>query len=157
MRSSILIFFLGNFNTPEVIWKYSMRTHLVKMIDQHVGNVHARLVQNTATRFDLEFGPIPDVRYTDLDNELWCENYYLANLCDENQFPNWPIRDPIALLKGILDAWRNEEEKGMNTEKEASMGETEAMSVLEIKERPDNDETGNKWDDLVSKIKIATL
>ncbi len=67
--------FLGNFNTPEVIWKYSMRTHLVKMIDQHVGNVHARLVQNTATRFDLEFGPIPDVRYSDLESELWWKNY----------------------------------------------------------------------------------
>ena len=59
-------------------------------------------------------------------------------------------------MKGILDAWRNEEEKGMNTEKEASMGETEAMSVLEIKERPDNDETGNKWDDLV-RTKIEKL
>ena len=139
--------FLGNFNTPEVIWKYSMRTHLVKMVDQHVGNVHARLVQNTATRFDLEFGPIPDVRFAELDNELWCENYYLGNLCDETRFPDWPIRDPIALLKGILDAWRNEEEKGMNQEgKEASMGETEAMSVLAIKERPDDEQ---KWEDLV--------
>jgi hypothetical protein len=140
--------FLGNFNTPEVIWKYSMRTHLVKMIDQHVGNVHARLVQNTATRFDLEFGPIPDVRFPELDEELWCENYYLGNLCDEARFPNWPIRDPIALLKGILDAWRQEEEKGLALKegKEASMGETEAMSILQIKEKPDDEA---KWEDLV--------
>ena len=85
--SSIFDFFeTGNFNTPEVIWKYSMRTHLVKMIDQHVGNVHARLVQNTATRFDLEFGPIPDVRYTELDNELWCENYYLGKVKNKSFF-----------------------------------------------------------------------
>ncbi len=139
--------FLGNFNTPEVIWKYSMRTHLVKMIDQHVGNVHARLCQNTATRFDLEFGPIPDVRFSDLDKELWCDNYYLGNLCDEVNFPNWPIRDPISLLKAILDAWRAEEEKGLKKDdKEVSMGESEAMSILEI---PARLEEKDKWDDKV--------
>jgi hypothetical protein len=108
---------------------------------------HLFQFQNTATRFDLEFGPIPDVRFSELDQELWCENYYLGNLCDEVRFPNWPIRDPIALLKGILDAWRHEEEKGLNTEgKEASMGETEAMAVLQIKEKPDD---AQHWEDLV--------
>lgn len=139
--------FLGNFNTPEVIWKYSMRTHLVKMIDQHVGNVHARLCQNTATRFDLEFGPIPDIRYPELEKELWCDNYYLGNLCDEINFPEWPIRDPVSLLKAILDAWRSEEEKGLKKdENEASMGEAEAMKVLEIQSRIDEK---SKWDDKV--------
>jgi hypothetical protein len=122
-------------------------SHVLLTCFTHIFSIIFFQFQNTATRFDLEFGPIPDVRFSELDQELWCENYYLGNLCDEVRFPNWPIRDPIALLKGILDAWRHEEEKGLNTEgKEASMGETEAMAVLQIKEKPDD---AQQWEDLV--------
>lgn len=49
------------------------------------------------------------VRYTELDNELWCHSYFLRNLCDGAKYPQWSIRDPVSLLKATIDALRREE------------------------------------------------
>lgn len=81
--------FVGNFDTPEVIWSFEMRKHLIEMIRQHLGDFPLRLWQNTTARY--EFCPMPGVSYKRLEKELFCHNYYLANLCDENRFPEWPI------------------------------------------------------------------
>lgn len=54
---------------------------------------------------------IPAISYPQLENELFCHIYYLRHLCDTRKFPNWPISDPVQLLKHTLDAWRKEVEK----------------------------------------------
>jgi DnaJ homolog subfamily C member 13 len=142
--------FLGNFDTPEVIWTYNMRQILIRRIDQHLATLRGRLVQNISTRYDLEFAPIPTVNYSELDNELWCGNYYLRNLCDEQRFPKWPIADPVALLKSALDGWRRERDKGKSDNVKKMMGEDEALKILNIKARPAEDENKAKaWEDSV--------
>ena len=130
--------FLGNFNTPEVIWTYDMRQRLIRAVDQHLATLRGRLVQNIATRYDLEFAPIPSVNYPELEQELWCHNYYLRNLCDEIRFPEWPISEPVELLKASLDSWRRERDKGKGDQNKAIMGEVEALKVLKLKARAES-------------------
>jgi len=143
--------FLGNFDTPEVIWTYNMRQVLIRRIDQHLATLRGRLVQNISTRYDLEFAPIPTVNYTELDNELWCGNYYLRNLCDEQRFPKWPISDPVSLLKSALDGWRRERDKGKSDNVKKMMGEDEALQILNLKPRPsvEDEKKVKAWEDKV--------
>jgi len=39
--------FVGDFDSPEVIWNFKMRKHMVEMIKQHLGDFPKRLWQNT--------------------------------------------------------------------------------------------------------------
>ena len=68
---------------------------------------------------------IPIINYPQLESELFCNTYYLRHLCDEKKFPNWPIRDPVALLKDCLNLWKVELEK-----KASDMSAGEAYKVL---------------------------
>jgi len=101
--------FLSDVDNPEVIWKYAMRGQLIDMITQHLGELPARLRANPATIYD--YCPIPRVTYEELDEELWCSNFYLRNLTDEARFANWTIDDPVMLLRAALDNWRLETSK----------------------------------------------
>ena len=140
--------FLGNFDTPEVIWTYDMRQRLIKATDQHLATLRGRLVQNIATRYDLEFAPIPTVNFPELEEELWCQNYYLRNLTDERRFPNWPVSDPVGLLKASLDSWRRERDKGKGDQATKVMGEDEALEVLKLRSRAENT-PAEVWDNAV--------
>ena len=115
--------FTGNFDNPEVIWKYEMRRHLCEMLDQHIAGFDRRLADNTHALFD--WVPVPNVVYTDLEPELWCMNYFLRNLCDEVRFPDWPIIEPVELLRFVLDAWMQETSK-----EPPETTEDEALAVL---------------------------
>lgn len=75
--------------------------------------------------FLLQFCPIPLVSYPELEDELFCNQYYLRHLCDEVRFPNWDIKNHVDLLRDILEAWKAECEK-----KPPSMSVDEAYSVL---------------------------
>ena len=68
---------------------------------------------------------IPIINYPQLEDELFCNTYYLRHLCDEQKFPDWPIRDPIGLLKDCLNMWKAELEK-----KGSDMSIDEAYQVL---------------------------
>ena len=68
---------------------------------------------------------IPIINYPQLEGELFCNTYYLRHLCDEQKFPDWPIREPIALLKDCLNLWKFELEK-----KGSDMSADEAYEVL---------------------------
>ena len=81
--------FLGDCDTPEVIWKYSMRQHLQDMLRQHIGDLPSRLAANPSTLYD--FCPVPPVVYEELEEELWCHNFYLRNLTDAERFPDWYV------------------------------------------------------------------
>eukprot|EP01138_Halocafeteria_seosinensis_P006645 gb/GECG01006793.1/.p1 GENE.gb/GECG01006793.1/~~gb/GECG01006793.1/.p1 ORF type:complete len:2790 (+),score=366.62 gb/GECG01006793.1/:1-8370(+) len=125
-------YFLDNVNNPEVIWSYSMRCHLVDMVTQHLGDLQTRLSANPSTIYD--YCPIPNVVYEELNGEHWCCNYYLNNLTDEKRFPDWKIRNPVELLRAVLDSWKAELEKG-----EEEQGDSlDAYEVLAIPEDADD-------------------
>ncbi|KAF5295196.1 hypothetical protein FQA39_LY13201 [Lamprigera yunnana] len=101
--------FLGEFDTPEAIWNAEMRRKLIEKVAAHIADFSPRLRSHTMARY--QYIAIPAVRYPQLEQELFCNIFYLRHLCDTNKFPNWPIPDPIKLLKDVLEAWKSEVEK----------------------------------------------
>lgn len=101
--------FLGEFDTPEVIWNSEMRRLLIEKISAHLTDFTPKLRGHTMARYP--YLAIPVISYPQLENELFCHIFYLRHLCDTKKFPNWPISDPVSLLKHTLDAWRKEVEK----------------------------------------------
>ncbi|XP_012268108.2 dnaJ homolog subfamily C member 13 isoform X2 [Athalia rosae] len=101
--------FLGDFDTPEAIWNAEMRRMLIEKVAAHIADFSPRLRSHTLARY--QYIPIPAVRYPQLENELFCQIFYLRHLCDTNKFPQWPIPEPVKLLKDVLDAWKKEVEK----------------------------------------------
>lgn len=55
------------------------------------------------------------------------------------RFPDWPIKEPLSLLKDVLESWKNEVEK-----KPPPMTVTDALRALEIDDDTD-------WVDKVKK------
>lgn len=117
--------FLGEFDTPEAIWSSEMRRLLIEKIATHIADFTPRLRSNTRALY--QYCPIPTIQYPQLENELFCNIFYLKNLCDTVRFPNWTIKDPIGLLKDILQAWKDEVEK-----KPPTMSIDDALQVLEV-------------------------
>lgn len=117
--------FLGEFDTPESIWNAEMRRMMIEKIASHLVDFSPRLMSNTRALY--QYCPIPMIMYPQLENELFCNIYYLKHLCDTTRFPDWPIKDPVKLLKDILEAWKKEVEK-----KPPTMSIDEAYEVLNL-------------------------
>uniref|UniRef100_A0A3B4AIL1 Uncharacterized protein n=1 Tax=Periophthalmus magnuspinnatus TaxID=409849 RepID=A0A3B4AIL1_9GOBI len=117
--------FLGEFDTPEAIWSSEMRRMMIEKIAAHVADFSPRLQSNTRALY--QYCPIPVISFPQLDNELFCNIYYLRHLCDTTRFPNWPIRNAVKLLKDTLEAWKKEVEK-----KPPSMSVDDAYEVLNL-------------------------
>lgn len=128
--------FVGSADTPEVIWTFEMRKHLIEMVHQHLGDFPLRLFQNNTAEY--QYCPIPGVSYKRLDKELFCHNYYLHNLCDEAKFPDWPIAEPVEVFRACLELFRKELEED-TTDVAAEL--ESARQVLEL-------EVGNDSKDL---------
>ncbi|CAH1789259.1 unnamed protein product [Owenia fusiformis] len=118
--------FLGEFDTPEAIWSNEMRRMMIEKLASHLADFSPRLMSNTRALY--QYCPIPMIIFPQLENELFCHIYYLRHLCDTTKFPDWEIKDPVKLLKEILDAWKREVEK-----KPPSMSLEEAYEVLNLK------------------------
>lgn len=136
--------FTGHFDTPEVIWSAELRMHCVEMINQHLGDFPARLRQ--AIELEYEYCPIPKVHYPRLDKELYVHEYYLRNLCDEQQFADWPIAEPLVLLRECIERWRQEMAKGL-TDNSASA----SKQLLGLPEKYDNAELRKAYKNLARK------
>lgn len=136
--------FTGSYDNPEVIWTPEHRTHVVNMVNNHLGDFPGKIRQFTLSQYD--YIPIPKVKYPDLDKELYCEEYYLKNLCDEIKFPNWPIRDPLQLLRETIERWRNELSKGIT-----DSGEKSALEILGLKGKVDHLELRKVYKNLARK------
>lgn len=108
--------FVANADTPEVIWTLEMRKHLIEMIHQHIGDFPLRLFQNNTTEY--EYCPMPGVAYKKLEDEIFCHNYYLRNLCDEERFPEWPISEPVEVFRSCLEHFKKEVDRDGNAEDE---------------------------------------
>lgn len=87
--------FLGEFDTPEAIWNSEMRRMMIEKIAAHIADFSPRLRSNTRALY--QYCPIPAIQYPQLENELFCNIYYLRHLCDTAKFPNWPIQDPVSI------------------------------------------------------------
>lgn len=126
---------------------------MIEKIAAHVADFSPRLQSNTRALY--QYCPIPVISFPQLDNELFCNIYYLRHLCDTIRFPNWPIRDAVCwvfikafcyfclfisyhepllpislqvkLLKDTLEAWKREVEK-----KPPSMSVDDAYEVLNL-------------------------
>ncbi|KAK3083199.1 hypothetical protein FSP39_016526 [Pinctada imbricata] len=118
--------FLGEFDTPEAIWNSEMRRLMIEKIASHLADFSPRLYSNTRAMY--QYCPIPVIQFPQLENELFCNIYYLKHLCDTTKFPDWPIKDPVKLLKDILEAWKKEVEK-----KPPTMSIDQAYEVLNLK------------------------
>lgn len=101
--------FLGEFDTPEAIWNADMRRLLIEKIAYHIADFTPRLRGNNRALY--QYCGIPTIRYPQLQAELFCNIYYLRHLCDTTKFPDWPINEPVKLLRDVLEAWREEVEK----------------------------------------------
>jgi len=85
--------FLGNFDTPEAIWNHEMRRFLIEKIALHISEFSPRLFSNTHALY--QYCPIPKIQFPQLEHELFCNIYYLRNLCDTARFPDWPIKNQV--------------------------------------------------------------
>lgn len=101
--------FLGEFDTPEAIWNSQMRRMLIEKIAAHIADFTPRLRTHTMARY--LYIAIPTIRYPQLEHELFCNIFYLRHLCDTIKFKDWPIPDPVGLLKDVLETWKSEVEK----------------------------------------------
>lgn len=135
--------FLGEYDTPEVIWNNEMRRFMIERIAAHIADFSPRLQSNV--RVFYQYCPIPSIRYSQLENELFCNIYYLKNLCDSTRFGDWKIKDPVALLKDILEMWKMEIAKKPNL-----MEVEDALEILTIKDY-DGPITGQQFESLIRK------
>lgn len=75
--------FLGDWDTPEVIWSRDMRQLLIQKLAVHVAEFSPLLRSNT--RAIYKYCAIPAIRYPQLEQELFCNMYYLRHLCDTSK------------------------------------------------------------------------
>lgn len=101
--------FLGEFDNPEAIWNSEMRRMMIEKIAAHIADFTPRLQSNT--RATYQYCAMPVIQYSQLEDELFCNIYYLRHLCDTQKFPDWPIKEPVKLLKDVLEEWKKEVEK----------------------------------------------
>ncbi|KAG8516257.1 DnaJ subfamily C member 13, partial [Galemys pyrenaicus] len=114
-------------NNPSLVLEafYNCRRLMIEKIAAHLADFTPRLQSNTRALY--QYCPIPVINYPQLENELFCNIYYLKQLCDTLRFPDWPIKDPVKLLKDTLDAWKKEVEK-----KPPMMSIDDAYEVLNL-------------------------
>ncbi|XP_024081075.1 dnaJ homolog subfamily C member 13 isoform X2 [Cimex lectularius] len=125
--------FLGEFDTPEAIWNAEMRRMLTQKIAAHIADFTPRLWSNNKAQY--QYIVIPVVKYPQLLNELFCNIFYLRHLCDTTRFPDWPINDPVSVLRDVLEAWTGEVEK-----KPPVMSCDEAYAILNLPTGQHHDE-----------------
>lgn len=72
-----------------------------------------------------------------LITSLCCDCYHqlmhclcMADCADTSRFPDWPINDPVGLLRSVLDAWRLELEK--SSQQEQALNTDDAYAILGI-------------------------
>ena len=67
---------------------------MIEKIAAHIADFTPRLVGNVRALY--QYVPIPPIEYPQLDEELFCNIYYLRHLCNEIKFPEWEIKDPVS-------------------------------------------------------------
>ncbi|CAN0255452.1 unnamed protein product [Phaeothamnion confervicola] len=81
-----------------------MRRHLSDMLSQHIGDFPLRLRQQPVGPY--QYCPLPNIKYQNLEGEIYLRGYYLRGLCDAKRFPDWPVAEPVLVLRAVVEAWR---------------------------------------------------
>ena len=67
---------------------------MIEKIAAHIADFTPRLVGNVKALY--QYVPIPAINYPQLEEELFCNIYYLRHLCNEEKFPEWEIKEPVS-------------------------------------------------------------
>eukprot|EP01050_Picozoa_sp_SAG11_P000200 SAG11_NODE_4_length_33019_cov_28.098909_27_plen_1292_part_00 len=94
--------YLGEHDTPELIWTQSMRDVLMKELAQHTSDFAWQLREFPMSVYDYE--PVPSIAFKELTEEVWLHTCYLKNLAD-GRFPMWQIDEPVEFLRALLTHW----------------------------------------------------
>jgi DnaJ family protein C protein 13 len=68
----------------------------MEKVAAHIAEFSPRLRSNARALYQC--CAIPAVRYPQLDEELFCNIFYLRHLCDTTRFPDWPISEPVSKI-----------------------------------------------------------
>ena len=96
--------YLGENDTPELIWTQSMRNVLMRELAQHTSDFAWQLREHPMSLYDYE--PVPAIAFDELKEEIWLHTVYLKNLADTVRFPDWDIDEPVELLRALLTHWQ---------------------------------------------------
>ncbi|CAF4208185.1 unnamed protein product [Rotaria sp. Silwood2] len=88
--------FLGEFDQPETIWSNEMRRLMIEKIAVHLADYSPRLMSNVSAIYS--YCTIPIINYPQLENELFCNTYYLRHLCAASRIQQGPNEFNIYLL-----------------------------------------------------------
>ncbi len=86
-----------------------MRNYLFQLVREHLGNFPESVQKEKGLRYI--YCPIPKIYYERLHDEMFCHNYYLKNLCDEDRFPNWPIHEPFSVFLACINRWKDMQQR----------------------------------------------
>ena len=99
---------MSDSNTPEAIWRHTMRHHLISSLSLHFNDFSQRLREDFLAVY--EYVPLlTQIEYAELDGELWVPPYFLRNLANTEVFADWPIIQPFDLLRAVIDLWTREQ------------------------------------------------
>lgn len=85
---------------PEVIWNSEMRESLLEHLTNELGTyVKFRASDPLALYI---YSPKPPLEYPELTDTIFIEPFYLKNLIDVEQFPNYEIVDPAGFLNNLI-------------------------------------------------------
>ena len=87
-----------------VIWNPVLRNHLVTLIEEHINDFLMLWKKDNTTTYN--FLSMPSVSYDGLDDELFCHNYYLCNLCNESKYPDFSVEEPKLFFMECIETWK---------------------------------------------------
>ena len=85
---------------------------MIEKIASHLADFSPRLQSNTRALF--QYCPMPSISYPQLENELFCNIYYLKHLCDTQRFPDWPIKDPVRNLMSFINSGKELQSRSLS-------------------------------------------
>ena len=91
-----------------------MRRHLIDEISRHISDFTCLLRENVLAEYDY-IPLLSPIQYAELQEEVWCHNFYLQNLCNLDVFPDWPIYEPFEVLRSIIERWTEKNAQGFTS------------------------------------------
>ena len=106
-----------------------MKDNLTRLVREHLKDFLEDIKTHKTVRY--EYCPIPGIQYERLSDEIFCHNYYLNNLCDEERFTDWPIHEPFSVFCACIKRW----ECMHRIVEEDQISYDDAKSVLGLKDQ----------------------
>ena len=136
--------YLGEHDTPELIWTQGMRDVLMRELAQHTSDFAWQLREYPMSIYDYE--PVPSIAFEELKEEVWLHTVYLKNLADTVRFPYWKIDEPVELLRALLTHW-----KQLLTGDPNAVSDAESYKILDVEPGTEGDALKKKFRRLAIK------